>query len=163
MGNYILFTDATLFINKERAGQLLSFVNQYTHIDLCFADNYITNECNIGIILIRCSTKTQSFFERIREELIELKGWDQTVVNKHLYMSRDLTVQKFDHRVIFCNWEFDPIYKDTFILFKSFAKHEPNMRDTINNRFNIFKRGGLITEEEYKSNYFYPGYRIHIK
>jgi len=152
-GNIILFTDATIIINSNNVNQLKDFFNKYSDNDLCFADNNINFHYNIGIILIKCNEKTISFFENVLIDLINDKGWDQGVVNKHLKNNYDLKIYKFDKEKIYCGYNFNPKYKDTFLIYKSFIQHDKNINITFNNRFDIFKKYGLITDKEYNDNY----------
>ena len=70
MGNSIIFTDATIFINFNNSNKLVEFFNIYTNNDLCFSDNEGGgHKYNIGIILINCNIKTLSFFENVLDDL----------------------------------------------------------------------------------------------
>jgi len=153
--NIILFTDATILINSNNVNQLKEFFNKYLDNDLCFADNNIKPQYNIGIILIRCNSKTLSFFENVLIDLINNKGWDQEVVNKHLSNNNNnnLKINKFDKEKICCGYNFNLQNKDTFLIYKSFIQHDKNINITFNNRFDIFKKYGLITDKEYYENY----------
>lgn len=152
MGNSIIFTDATIFINSTNIIELSDFFCEYLDNDLCFADNNGNGYYNIGIILIKCNTETLTFFENVLTELINSRGWDQDVINNHLSNS-SLKVDTFDRTKIYCNWEFDPSYKDTYLIYKSFIHHDKNMNKNFNMRLDILKKYELITNEEYDANY----------
>jgi hypothetical protein len=155
LGQSIIFTDATIFINSNNANQLLDFFTSYTNNDLCFPDN--GGDClhhyNIGVMLINCNERTLSFFENVLIDLIQNKGWDQDVINTHLKNNSTLKVDEFDKEKIFCNYEFNPAYKDTYLIYKSFINHDTNINKNFNARLNLFKKYGLISDEEYNNNY----------
>jgi hypothetical protein len=154
MGNSIIFTDATIFINFNNSNKLVEFFNIYTNNDLCFSDNEGGgHKYNIGIILINCNIKTLSFFENVLDDLINKKGWDQDVINNHLCNNNNLKVGLFDKEKIYCGWEFNPQYMDTYLIYKSFIHHDTNIIKNFNNRLDIFKRSGLITNEEHHANF----------
>jgi hypothetical protein len=154
MGNSIIFTDATIFINSNNTDELVDFFYKYLDNDLCFADNDGTGYYNIGIILIKCNIKTLSFFENVLTDLTNTRGWDQDVINKHLLNNNNnLKVDTFDRTKIYCNWDFNPSYKYTYLIYKSFIKHDTNINKNFNNRLDIFKKHELITDLEYNANY----------
>jgi len=153
MGNSIIFTDATIFINSNNVNELVNFFNIYINNDICFVDENGQGYYNIGIMLIKCSTKTLSFFENVLTELINIKGWDQAVINDHLKYNNDLQVNVFNKEKIYCNWEFNPSYKDTYLIYKSFIHHDKNIIKNFNKRLDIFRQFELITNEEYNANY----------
>jgi len=155
MGNSIVFTDATIFINSKNINELVDFFNKYLDNDLCFADNNGNGYYNIGIILIKCNIKTLTFFENVLSDLINGHGWDQEVVNNHLRNNNNnnLKVNVFDRTKIHCGWEFWPYYKDTYLIYKSFIQHDANANKNFNKRLDILKKCELITNEEYNNNY----------
>ena len=153
MGSSIIFTDATIFINSNNINELVEFFNKYTDNDLCFADNNGICRYNIGIILIKCNIKTLAFFENVLQSLISSSGWDQEIVNEHLSNNTDLVVNMFDREKIYCNWDFNPCYINTFLIYKSFINHNSNINKNFNMRLDIFKNFGLISDEEYNANY----------
>lgn len=153
MGNSIIFTDATIFINSNNINELVDFFNKYLENDLCFADNDGNGYYNIGIILIKCNINTLTFFENVLKDLSNNHGWDQDIINKHLINNNNLKVTTFDRTKIYCNWDFNPSYKNTYLIYKSFIKHEKNINKNFNKRLDILKKNGLISNEEYESNY----------
>lgn len=152
MGTSIVFTDATIWINSNKKHELVEFFNKYLENDLCFADNCINTQYNIGIILIKCNTKTLQFFENVLCDLVKSSGWDQNIVNKWLNID-DLKINKFDKEKIYCNYHFNPSYRDSFLIYKSFISHTKDVIKNFNSRLDIFKKYQLITDEEYNSNY----------
>lgn len=161
IGNSIIFTDATIFINSNNTNELVDFFYKYLDNDLCFANNDGkdlanndgTDHYNIGIILIKCNTKTLSFFENVLTDLTNNHGWDQDIINKHLLNNNNLKVNTFNKEKINCGWNFHPPYKNTFLIYKSFIHHDKNINKSFNKRLDIFKKGELITNEEYNANY----------
>jgi len=153
MGNSIIFTDATIFINSNNINQLDEFFSEYLNNDLCFANDHGDGYYNIGIILIKCNIKTLTFFENVLIDLINSRGWDQDIINRHLYNNHNFTTTTFDRTKIYCGLEFDPSYKDTFLIYKSFIHHDKNINKNFNRRLDTFKKYELITDEEYNANY----------
>jgi hypothetical protein len=151
--NSIIFTDATIFINSNNVNELPCFFNNYLDNDLCFANNNGDDNYNIGIILIKCNSKTLSFFENVLTDLINNKGWDQQIVNQHLRQNNNLIINTFDREKIYCDWKLNPDYKNTFLIYKSFIHHDKNVIKNLNKRLDIFKKCELITEQEYNENY----------
>jgi hypothetical protein len=152
MGNTIIFTDATIFFNCNNISELVNFFNKYIDNDLCFADNDGNGYYNIGIILINCNMKTLNFFENVLIHLINSSGWDQDIINKLLHNNNIFKINTFNREKIYCNWDFNPSYKNTFLIYKSFIYHDKNINKTFNKRLEIFKTSGLITDEEYNAN-----------
>ena len=152
MGKSIVFSDATIFINAQNKSKLNDFFNEYAHNDLCFADNDGTGYYNIGIILIQCNNNTLTFFENVLNDLVQSKGWDQDIVNRHLYHTH-LKVDRFQREKIYCDWEFNTNYKDSYLIYKSFIHHDKNIHKNFNQRFDLLKKYDLITQEEYNAYY----------
>jgi hypothetical protein len=153
MGNAIIFTDATIFINSNNTNEQVNFFKSYLDNDLCFADNNGKGYYNIGIILINCNIKTLTFFENVLTDLIKTSGWDQDVINKHLINNNNLKVNTFDRKKIYCDWNFDHSIKNSFLIYKSFIYHDKNKINNFNKRLDIFKKFQLISDEEYNANY----------
>ena len=53
------------------------------------------------------------------------------------------------YRVYYCNYDFDKTLKDDFLIFKSFIRHGNNIINNYNQRIEIFKKGNLISKDEY--------------
>ena len=153
MGNSIIFTDATIFINSNNVNELVELFCKYLDNDLCFADNDGNGYYNIGIILIKCTIKTLTFFENVLADLTNNLGWDQDIINKHLCNNDNLKVNTFDRTKIYCNWDFNTSYKNTYLIYKSFINHDKNINNNFNKRLDILKKHELITNEEYNANY----------
>ena len=158
MGQYILFSDATIFINPTNISQFAEYIDSCKDkkVDLCFADNLGPDEYNIGFILIHCNDKTLLFFDNVLKDLEVNKGWDQAIINQKLRLSNTgLIIDKFDHR-IHCGWTFNPNYKDSFFVFKSFIHHTNNLIENFNKRIHIFYDAKLIDEDEFTKNICLP-------
>lgn len=152
LNKFIVFSDATIFINSENVILINDFLDSYKMNDLCFSDNDGKGYYNIGFILIKCNEKTLSFFKNCLNDLIINKGWDQDVINKHLENNNDLIVDVFDKTKIVCDWNFNIKYKDTYLIYKSFIPHSSNIIKNYNMRLEIFRNAGLISELEYNDN-----------
>lgn len=152
MGSSIIFTDATIFINSNNTNEIVDFFYKYLDNDLCFADNDGNGYCNIGIILIKCNINTLTFFENVLTDLTTNHGWDQDIINTHL-LTTQLKINTFDRTKIYCNWDFNPSIKDTYLIYKSFIDHDKNINKNFNKRLDIFKKHELITHQEYNDNY----------
>ena len=149
MGKHIIFTDATIFINKYKKHDLLNFFNNYLSYDICFADNNVNNEYNIGIILLHCTNKILIFFENVLDILTKSQDWDQRVINELINVENNLKIGKFPKNKIYCHFHFDTKLKDDFLIFKSFIQHKNSIIENYNQRIEKFKKGDLISEDEY--------------
>jgi hypothetical protein len=152
MGSTILFTDATILLNKNKVNELNEFLTTYLAHDLCFADNDGNGYYNIGVILIHCNVKTLHFFENVLADLVNTGGWDQDIINKQLSQPHDLLVKCFNRTKIYCGYDFNRAYIDSFYIYKSFIHHTPNKICNYNQRLIMFKNYGLISDAEYNSN-----------
>jgi hypothetical protein len=105
-------------------------------------------------MLINCNTKTLEFFNNVLIDLINTRGWDQVIINKHLkYDNNNLTISIFDKTKIYCGLDFDHSYKYTYLIYKSFIFHSSNIINNFNKRLDTFKKFELITDDEYNANY----------
>jgi len=149
MGENIIFSDATIFINKKNKNEISDFFKNYINYDISFACNrgYGANY-NIGIILMKCNEKLLEFFNTVLIELITNKSWDQSVVN-NLIEKTDLSIGCFDNTKICCGDNFNIKYKEYFLIYKSFIPHTNNLIVNYNARFKKFLEAGLISLEEY--------------
>jgi len=151
MGEFITFSDATIFINSTHAPLLGEWIDTYKEYDLCFPCNGGEDKHNIGFILINCNEKTLRFFEQVLSELQKNRGWDQQVVNRLLMTCcpTDMKVGNFEVARICCGFDFPAQYIDTFLIYKSFIHHSTDMIANFNARLDIFRSNHLISEEEY--------------
>lgn len=152
-GNYILFSDATIFINEKTVNNLVPFFESYKENDLTFVnENKIKN---IGLILIKCSEETLFFFEKCLHVLKSTKGWDQSVINEELKQDTTLKIGTFDVNKIVIGFRFNEKYRNTFYIFKIFTHHQNNKEQMFNNRLKVLFDANLITKEEYDNNLKY--------
>lgn len=156
MNKYIIFSDATIFINSNNVFQLNQFFNDYKNNDLCFADNDGKGNLNIGLILIKCNKKTLLFFKNVLYDLIKSRSWDQYIINHNLKNYNDkykIKFDIFDNTKIICGSNFNLEYKNTYLIYKSFITHNSDIIINFNNRLDIFKNAGLISDEDYYNYY----------
>ena len=153
LGKFIIFSDATIFVNTNLVDQLPVFFNRYKCNDLTFANNFINEDFNIGLILIKCTQETLSFFEKVLEKLKNTKNsWDQEIVNQQIKENNILKISKFCSNSIMCRWKFDNQYRDSFLIFKSFIRHKTDKKINFNLRLEILRKNNLISEQEYQEN-----------
>jgi len=145
IGDKIIFSDVTIFVNKENAKFINPYLTTYSGFDLVFPDNK-NGECNIGFILISCNAKTLKFFTDVVSLLKQNSGWDQAVVNS-LLASSALRFTKFDDK-IYCGYLVD--IKNEFYIFKSFINHTDSAQKNIIKRIICFIKSGLITTDDFK-------------
>jgi hypothetical protein len=153
LGKFIIFTDATIFINEKNCNQLSDFFDFYKNYDLCFPNNLIGEHLyNIGIMLINCNENTLDFFENVLIVLKASSGWDQDIVNKCLSEKHKLKIGLFSEKKIVCGYHLEHNLKDEFFIFKSFINHTPNVKNNYNKRIQIFYDANLISFDEYQKN-----------
>ena len=149
IGNYIIFSDATLFINKHNVDHITTFFDSYKKYDITFADNTgFGYHYNIGIMLIRCTNEMLYYFTTILDNIKITNGWDQAVINQTIIRT-PFSIGCFDSTKIHCGDNFNTNYKNDFLIYKSFIKHTNNPIDNYNERFKTFLIAGLIDKEEY--------------
>lgn len=124
-GGCIVFTDATIFVSKERNQQLKEYMEEQskTEQDMIFAAQ--ADHRNIGIILIKCNEKTLKFWEdvsKIIQDSAKTGGTahDQVLVDTLLDTNvyPELKTCFFDQELIFSNWEMHENIKPKFLVFK---------------------------------------------
>lgn len=86
-GEIILVADADLVFFQETKSDLL---RRLGNKDMLFLQERRSNaprferavaNINIGFVLIRCNQTTLTFWQKVREEVLREKGWDQEIVN----------------------------------------------------------------------------------
>jgi hypothetical protein len=137
--DFIIFSDATIFINKNNAHLLPNFFNHYK----LFGDSY-----NIGMIQIKCNKETLTFFENVLEHLETNKGWDQGVVN-YFIKQTELNIGRFDNTKIHCGDNFNLNLKNTYYIYKSFIGHTSDPIQNFNSRIKKFYDAELIDYDEF--------------
>ena len=149
LGTNIIFSDATCFINKETIHDLEKFINSYNDYDICFIKEE-GNVFNIGFMKINCNNKTLSFFNKVLQEMKNVKITHDQACKNSLLPTSDLKYTTFDENIIYCS-NFDPS-KKKFIVYKSFIKNN-NKIDNFNQRIQNFYDNKLIDESVYKKYY----------
>lgn len=150
IGNYILFSDATIFINKKKVHKLVPFFECYKKNDLTFVEE--KEKKNIGLILVKCSEETQLFFEKCLHVLKSIQGWDQEVINEQLKQNSSLKIGTFDFNKIVIGYKFREKFRNSFYIFKIFTDHQKNKEQMFNNRLKVLYDAELITKKEYENN-----------
>ena len=141
---YIIYSDATIYINNNNLLYFLDYLEHYKKYDLVFPNNNIKNDkfnhlYNIGFILIKCNKNTLNFFEKVKHELNLNKDWDQNVINNLLLYNNILNIGCFDNK-IYCGYDFNNKYKNDFFIFKSFIRHTNDINNNLNQRLFILKK-----------------------
>jgi len=140
IGDYIIFSDATIFINEKNKEKLSNFFEQYKNYDISFADNngYGFNY-NIGLILLKCNENALKFFNDVLIDLITNQSCDQYIVNMIISNSiTNLTIGCFDNSKIVCGDNFNRQHKEEFLIYKSFISHTNGLVVNYKSRFDKF-------------------------
>ena len=153
MNNYILFTDATIFINKNNVSLLGDFIQKKieTNKDMFFV--YLPQDpINIGVILLKCDEKVLTFWETILQIMNDViqRGhdvWDQGVVNNLLIGEKyPIDYDFFDSDKVWAGGLMPKENCNNFYIYKSTVV--PNS-DRHLVRLTYLRDLELITEEEY--------------
>ncbi len=165
MGQSILFSDCTLFVNSANAHALKSYIDGFADkSDLVFADNAINSEVNIGFMLISCNERTLSFWQGILASFSKT-SWDQALVNGALTGSTEgeaseepigLSWGKFDQDKIVCGYQFDERYREAFLLYKQFVRPSTKVSNS-NQRMTYLNEKKLISDEVLQANLIQAG------
>jgi len=140
-GNTIIFTDATIFVSKERNQQLKEYMEEQSKLDMDMIFAAQSNERNIGLILIQCNKKTLKFWEDVTATIIHSSetggtAHDQPLVDSLLDKNEypEIKTCFFDQKLIFCNWEMHEDVKHHFLVFKitvsintTFSRHSQRL------------------------------------
>jgi len=150
IGETIVFSDATIFINNKNISKLYEYLNNYRE-DLVFINEFQNNCYNIGFILIKCNKQTQEFFEKVLY-LLNTKQFthDQACIN-HLIKNNNfpnISVNVFG-KEIYCGYYFIEEERENFIIYKSFINNTGNLIDNYNLRIKHFYDLKLIDEKTY--------------
>lgn len=157
MGDFIVFSDATIFINSKNAQLLPKYLDNYKIYDMTFANNTLPKHLdpkrkqkyNIGFILLKCNEKVLNFYKDILEQLKVKKGHDQTLINDILRHNKNIIpIGIFDDK-IHCGYDFKENYRDSFYVYKGFIKHLPTQVDNFNFRLKKLHDSNLIDEDTY--------------
>jgi hypothetical protein len=152
MGETIVFSDATIFINEKNSNKLYEYLLQYTE-DLVFINEFQNNCYNIGVMLIKCNEKTLRFFEQVLY-LLNTKTFthDQACINNFIKKNPDISINVFGKEIYCCSY-FIEKERDNFIIYKSFIPNAGNVTDNFNFRIQHFYNLKLIDNSMY--NYWY--------
>ena len=140
-GNPIIFTDATIFVSKERNQQLKEYLEEQSKLDMDMIFAAQTNARNIGFILIQCNEQTLKFWEDVTATIkhaAETGGCkhDQPLVDTLLDNNEypELKTCFFDQTLIYSNWEMKEQVKNQFLVFKmtvsinsTFSRHSQRL------------------------------------
>lgn len=151
---YIVFSDATLYVNKHKVDELRQYMLDKTshEYDVMFVD-FPQDNRNIGLLLIRCNMNTLQMFkdaiELIKNNTIP---WDQAAIN-HLMDTKYSTLlksDKFEREKIICG---NMLYfAESFLVFKITIELTFDKVRDFNRRFQIMFENNLISYEEYYKN-----------
>lgn len=177
MGKSIVFSDCTIWVNKNNAQYLRQYIDSITHKnDLIFADNQ-DRSANIGLILIDCNKKTLSFFERLIKNFND-KTWDQELINsslpgmfflriskysavhaigkfcqkiRKLFSPKSITWSLFDADKIVCNLTFPKGCEESFYIYKQFIISS-TPTENWNQRLVRLNKSGLLSDAQLGEN-----------
>jgi hypothetical protein len=149
MGETIIFSDATIFINKNKSHELKDYFLEYNENDVVFIYEDGNGE-NIGVTQIKCSKKTLEFFNRALQLMYSGdQTHDQNAIKHtkyYLISDLDLKLGYFGDR-IFCFY-FQEYRRHDFLIYKSFISNKTKISN-FNQRIQIFYDLGLIDIETY--------------
>lgn len=150
MGETIIFSDATLFINKKNSHEIKDYFLQYKENDIVFIHEE-GNGQNIGIIQINCSEKTLEFFNRSLDKMKKkIEVHDQCAIKNTIFNDcEDLNLKfaYFGERIVcdrYYHW-----MRDSFLIWKSFINNKHNKIANYNHRIQQFYDNELIDTETY--------------
>lgn len=155
MNNYILFSDATIFVNKNKMNEFSEYVSEcmLKNNDIMFT--YLKQDpINIGFMLINCNEKTLSFWENVLNIMkSQPNQWDQGVVNRLLYYNKEnkheIKYDFFDSNKIWCGGLIPKENLKTFLVYKSTVDPQSNRQKT---RLDYLLNSGLIDKTIYLNN-----------
>lgn len=149
MGETIIFSDATIFINKNKSHELKNYFLEYSENDITFVFEE-GNGQNIGVMQIKCTEKTLEFFIRALDIMIKGREvHDQSAIKCvifHECQDLQLNMGYFGDRII-CD-TFHHYMKDNFLIYKSFISNI-NKTSNFNQRIQKFYDLQLIDFETY--------------
>jgi hypothetical protein len=144
LGNRIVFTDATWYINSSKIEELEKHIIECKY-GMTFCNNNGNGDINIGIIVIDCNEKTLNFYNSILSEINSDKTkHDQTLVNEKISNPNLLDSHKFMALWIddYDKWIMD--YKDNFIMLKIFTNSSNDKETRDNFRLDSMKKLGFF-------------------
>lgn len=146
MGEIIVFSDATIFINANKAHELQAYLLENPHLDIVFV-NESRNGQNIGVLRITCSEKTLDFFEKSLQIMKDgVETHDQNAIKRVLSNEPDIESGYFGDRIM-CQYFYEHL-REHFYIFKSFISNR-GKESNFNQRLQQFYDHRLIDEATY--------------
>ena len=155
MGNYIIFSDATIYIN-DKVEEFYDYIITKTKlgVDMYFTQEH--NRTNIGFMLINCNETSLSFWEKILNTMkfhinngVDIH--DQAAVNDLIDVYENINISIFEREYIWCSdYIYSPI-KESFYLFKITIDFNSNVTRH-NQRLNALYYLNFISQDEYNKN-----------
>jgi hypothetical protein len=158
--DYILFTDATIFVNKNNVSLLEIFVKEKIEKNKDMFFVYLEQDpINIGVILLKCDDKVLAFWENVLQRMNDAKtqGIDfhdqSTVIQMLIYEKYPIDYAFFDSDKVWAGGKMPKENCNNFLIYKSTVSPQSN-RQLV--RLTHLRDLELITEEEY--NYWISGF-----
>jgi hypothetical protein len=146
MGEIIVFSDATIFINHNKAHELQAYILENPDLDIVFVNEY-SNGQNIGVLRITCSEKMLDFFEKSLQIMKDgIETHDQNAIKRALSETNTITSGLFGDRIM-CQ-HFYEYMRPHFYIFKSFISNR-GKESNFNQRLQQFYDLQLIDEATY--------------
>ena len=146
MGEIIVFSDATIFINGNKAHELESYLLENPDLDIVFV-NESTNGQNIGVLRITCSEKILEFFENSLQIMKDgVETHDQNAIKRALSNNPNIKSGYFGDRIM-CQYFYEHL-REHFYIFKSFISNR-GKESNFNQRLQQFYDLQLIDEATY--------------
>jgi len=153
MNSYILFTDATIFVNKNNVSLLDKFIQEKIETNKSMFFVYLKQDpINIGVLLLKCDEKVLTFWEKVLQRMTDTKKqghdvWDQGVVNQMLIGEKyPVDYDFFEADKVWSGGKMPKENCDNFLIYKSTVSPQSN-RQLV--RLTYLRDLELITEEEY--------------
>lgn len=145
MGNKIVFSDATWYVNKNKVGELYDLIN-LTNYGMTFANNSNNGDLNIGIICLDCNETILNFWNDVLTTLQNNVNFhDQKIVNSKIQHPN-----LFDYKKIISFYpggdnceQFD---KTVFLMVKIYTLSSQNKQQRDSFRMEWMKNYELVLE-----------------
>ena len=146
MGEIIVFSDATIFVNGNKVHELQSYILENPDLDIVFVNEYANGQ-NIGVLRITCSEKTLDFFEKSLQIMKDgIETHDQHAIKRVLYNDPNIKSGYFGDRIM-CQYFYEHL-REHFYIFKSFISNR-GKESNFNQRLQQFYNLQLIDEATY--------------
>ena len=145
IGNRIVFSDATWYINPEKVYELYQLVKNAKK-GTTFAQNHNEKYTNIGFMVIDCDLVSLKLWEDAKQIITENRSLhDQNIINNLLVND----VQLFDNTKIVARWPeevevWNNSLKNTFLALKIFTASADDKKSRDAFRSNIMKSYGYF-------------------